>query len=153
MMKQTFQLWIAYKIPTNCPTLWKGTHFSSYTYNYSVGQLMKLNTVQKSQHYNEVVHFLQLLYIVCTNLLLLNFSTCLNPFSLKKKKISNFFFFTQDPKRNKHCIWITLVTLLSSASHWGENVGPDQQISLPSKNKKRQQHQHNLLVSLFFFPC
>lgn len=80
-MKQTFQHWMAYKIPINHPKLLKGTHVSSYTYNYNVGQLMKLNKVQKSQHYNEVVHFLQLFYIGCTNPLLLNFSTCLNPFS------------------------------------------------------------------------
>lgn len=84
-MKQTFQHWIAYKIPTHCPKILKGTHFSSYTYNYSVGQLTKLNMVPKSQHYNEMGHFLQLFYIDYTNLLLLNFSTCLNPLLFKKK--------------------------------------------------------------------
>ena len=43
-MKQTFQHWTAYKIPSNCPKLFKSTHFTSY--NYSIGQLMKLNTVE-----------------------------------------------------------------------------------------------------------
>lgn len=139
MMKQTFQHWMAYKIPTNHTKLLKGTHVSSSTYNYNVGQLMKLNIVRKSQHYNEVVPFLQLFYIGHTNLLLLNFSTCLNSFS---------FFFIQDPQRNKHYIWRTLVMLLSSASHWGEKVGPDQQISLPSKTKKG-----NNISIIYWFLC